>query len=97
MARNNQQLTRAMVAQQDRPSQPSARSMLKTGQTLEFPKGSDSALENLEGWLKEFDRVVQHVSAGVGLLAQDRITHLLAHTVPTERPLGRSIALATKG
>ena len=91
MARNNQQLTRAFVAQQERPAA-HAKSMLKTTQTLEFPKGSETALENLEGWLKEFDRVVQHVSAGAGLLPQDRITHLLAAR-PVSTDVGENMRL----
>ena len=54
------------------------RTMLKTQAVMEFPKGTEDALEDLNTWLREFDRVVAHVSNGRGLMAADRISHLLA-------------------
>ena len=52
-------------------------SLMKTSTTMESPKGSDEALEDLDAWLREFDRVVNHVSSNRGMTAQDRIAHLL--------------------
>ena len=44
---------------------------------MEFTKGSDEAWENLDEWLRDFDRVVAHVSSNRGMSPQDRISHLL--------------------
>ena len=54
------------------------RTYLKTPQVLEFPKGSVEALEDLDSWLHEFDRVVCHISGDAGMVPQDRIHNLLA-------------------
>ena len=51
---------------------------MKTATNMDFPKGSEEALLDLDSWLREFDRVVSHVSSGRGLIAEDRIAHLLA-------------------
>lgn len=56
---------------------PRSRSMLKTNQVLEFPVGSAAALEDLDSWLQEFDRVMKHL-CGVGSTPEDRIHQLLA-------------------
>ena len=53
------------------------RSHLKTSTTVEFERGSESALDDLEGWFLSFDRTVDHISNGQGLPAQDRIQHLV--------------------
>ena len=55
-----------------------SRSTLKTVQMLDFEKGSDSALEDLDRWLTDFGRVADHVSGGRGLPAKDKIVHLRA-------------------
>jgi len=68
------------------------RSTLKTTALLEFPKGSEEALEDLDSWLQDFDRVTQHVSGNQGLMAQDRITHLLA-AWPKEMDVGENMRL----
>lgn len=51
---------------------------MKTNTQLEFPRGSDDALADLDGWLREFGRVVAHVSSNRGLVAAGRIGHLLS-------------------
>ena len=51
---------------------------MKTSTLLEFPKGNEEALLDLDSWLREFDRVVAHVSSNKGLMAEDRIAHLLS-------------------
>ena len=53
-------------------------STLKTVHMLEFEKGSEVALEDLERWLVEFHRVVDHVSGGHGLPFKTLIVHLRA-------------------
>ena len=40
-------------------------------------------MEDLDGLLREFDRVVSHVSSGKGLMAVDQIAHLLAAWGPS--------------
>ncbi len=45
---------------------------------MDFPKASEDTLGDLDTWLKEFDRVVAHVSGNCGLIPEDRITHLLS-------------------
>ena len=42
-----------------------------------FSKETD-ALVDLDSCLREFDRVVNHVSSNKGLIAEDRIAHLLS-------------------
>ena len=54
------------------------KSHTKTSINLTFPVGNKAHLADLELWLREFDRVVDNVSNNYGLLAQDKITHLLA-------------------
>ena len=49
---------------------------------LPFEKGSEAALEDLQRWITEFNRVVDHVSGGRGLPAKDRIVHLHAAWTP---------------
>ena len=44
------------------------RTYLKTPQILEFPKGSVEALEDLDSWLHEFDRVVCHICGDGGMV-----------------------------
>ena len=65
----------AIVNQNDSGGQ---RTMLKTAAVMEFPKGSEEALEDLDSWLTEFDRVVNHIGGPKGLMISDRIAHLLA-------------------
>ena len=60
------------------PSNSAPRSQLKTTANMTFTNGSLDALDKLDTWLKEFDRVVAHVSAGQNLIAEDRIYHLLS-------------------
>jgi len=55
-----------------------AKTQFRSSAVLAFPKGSKQALMDLDQWLREFDRVIAHVSNNTGLTAQDRITHLLA-------------------
>ena len=74
------------------PPPSTMRSQLKTTQTLEFPKGTDAALEDIDAWLREFDRVVSHVSSAQGLLPEDRIAHLLA-AWPRESLVGEHMRL----
>ncbi len=45
---------------------------------MTFPKGTVEALADLDSWLRESDRVVNHVSSNRGLIAEVRITHLLS-------------------
>ena len=49
-------------------------------------------MEDLDSWLREFDRVVKHVSAGQGLLPEDRIAHMLA-SWPAESLVGENLRL----
>ena len=62
------------------------RSTLKTSATMEFPKGSADALMDLDSWLREFDRVVAHLSGSWGLIPEDRIAHLLSFWGPKTDP-----------
>ena len=62
------------------------RSTLKTSATMEFPKGSADALMDLDAWLREFDRVVAHLSGSRGLIPEDRIAHLLSCLGPETDP-----------
>ena len=54
--------------------------------------GSEAALEDLDAWLQEFDRVVDHVSSGRGIIAQDRIGNLLA-CWPKETNIGENLRM----
>ena len=54
------------------------RTHLKANSIIEFPKGSTDALDDLEEWLREFDRVTMHISNNQGMNSQDRILHLMA-------------------
>ena len=66
--------------------------MLKTTAMLEYPKGTQAALEDLDSWLREFDRAVSHVSSNKGPMAADRISHLLA-ALPAESDIGTNMRL----
>ena len=68
----------ALCTQPAAPTQRRGQSQMKTTTVVEFTKGSPEALCDLDAWLLEFDRVVLHISGGEGLIAQDRITHLLS-------------------
>ena len=92
LVENQTQLTRLMGTKSTSEGAVGRRTLLKTTHVLDFPKGSTEALENLDAWLQEFDRVVQHVSSGQGLVAQDRITHLLA-AWPRETLVGENMRL----
>ena len=52
-------------------------SVMKTNTQMNFTMGSEEALADLDSWLREFDRVMLHVSGGQ-MIAQDKITHLLS-------------------
>ena len=54
------------------------RSVMNTTTLMELPKGTPEALADLDSWLREFDRVVAHVSSNRGMTAADRIAHLLS-------------------
>ena len=69
---------KAVTAALGRGSGDGNRSTLKTVHMLEFEKGSEVALEDLERWLVEFHRVVDHVSGGHGLPFKTLIVHLRA-------------------
>ena len=68
------------------------RSYMRAQQIIDFPKGSDLALQDLDEWLAEFDRVVHHVSGGRGVMAEDRISHMLA-AWPAESLVGENMRL----
>ena len=51
-----------------------------------FPEGSLDALENLQEWFREFDRVVHHCSGGAGLLASERVAHIVSLWAPQRIP-----------
>ena len=90
MADNEERLASLLEHKNDTSNWP--RSYLKTSQTLEFPVGTEAALEDLDWWLQEFDRVVDHVSGGRGMMAQDRIGHLLA-CWPEETNVGKNMRM----
>ena len=56
----------------------SVKSHMKTSINLNFPVGTRAHLADMELWLREFDRVVDHASNNSGLPAQDKIIHLFA-------------------
>ena len=53
---------------------------------MEFPKGSADAPMDLDARLREFDRVVAHLSGSRGLIPEDRIAHLLSCWGPETDP-----------
>ena len=61
---------------------------MKTSATIEFPKGSADALMDLGAWLREFDRVVAHLSGSRGLIPEGHIAHLLSCWGPGTDPGG---------
>ena len=65
---------------------------MKITTTLKIPTGSEEALEDLDGWLREFDRIISHISGNRGLIPEDRITHLLA-AWPFETDVGENMRL----
>ena len=83
-------LERLAMNQESRGEQ--SRTTFKTTQLLDFPKGSVDALENLDMWLDELNRVVNHVSGGRGLVPQDKITHMLA-AWPMETDVGENLRM----
>ena len=90
MADNEERLASLLEHKDDKTNQP--QSYLKTSQTLEFPVGTEASLEGLDGWLQEFDRVVDNVSGGRGMIAQNRIGHLLA-CWPKETNIGENMRM----
>ena len=66
-------------------------SMMKTNTQMNFTKGDEEALLDLDAWLLEFDRVMLHVSGG-SMIPQDKITHLLS-CWPKETDVGENMRL----
>ena len=76
MIDNEERMARALELQA--APKPSKRTFLKTEATLKFPVGSVVALEDLEGWLWEFDWVGDHIAGPDGMIPEDRIGQLLS-------------------
>ncbi|MDP6129542.1 MAG: hypothetical protein QGH77_08050, partial [Planctomycetota bacterium] len=66
------------LANKETSSSYKPRSILKTESSITFPKGSAEALEDLDKWLQEFDRINRHACGSEVSLPADRIHHLLS-------------------
>ena len=86
MAKFLEALTDKITASKEPTAQ---RSSLKVTTTIEFPKGSDVALESLDAWFREFDKVIDHIGIRS---AKDRIVHLLA-AWPNDTIVGENLQL----
>ena len=69
--------------------------MMKTTTTIDFPKGTPEALLDLDSWLREFDRVVAHISGNSGMIPEDRIAHLLGCWGP-ETDMGENMRMDSR-
>ena len=89
----NQALMTMLVQDRNDRGQPRRmQTTMKTSATMDFPPGTPKALENLDAWLCEFERVAKHVSSGLGLSVEDRIAHLVT-CWPIEMDVGENLRL----